>query len=123
MTRDDARLWTDRSCLQDVQYGTDANLTARQSIYAWQHPRLDLPALVLGLGALRGDETVVDVGCGNGAYLAELAHRGHAGPVLGLDLSAGMLSAARSRAPEASLAAGDAAALPLRDDASGLTLA
>jgi hypothetical protein len=42
MTRDDARLWTDRSCLQDVQYGTDANLAARQSIYAWQHPRLDL---------------------------------------------------------------------------------
>jgi hypothetical protein len=42
MTRDDARLWTDRSCLQDVQYRTDANLAARQSIYAYQHPRLDL---------------------------------------------------------------------------------
>ena len=123
MTRDDARLWTGRSCLQGVQYRTDANLAARQSIYAYQHPRLDLPPLVLGLAALRGGETVADVGCGNGAYLAELARRRHAGPVLGIDLSAGMLHAARGRAPRASLAAGDAAALPLRDGASGLTLA
>jgi SAM-dependent methyltransferase len=123
MTRDDARLWSDRSHLQDVQYRTDANLAARQSVYAYQQPRLDLPALVLGLAALRGGETVADVGCGNGAYLAELARRGHAGPVLGVDLSAGMLRAARTRAPGASLAAGDAAALPLRDDASSLTLA
>jgi SAM-dependent methyltransferase len=36
-----------------------------------------------------------DVGCGNGAYLAELVHRGHAGLVIGLDLSAGMLCAGR----------------------------
>jgi SAM-dependent methyltransferase len=123
MTGDDARLWTDRSCLQDVQYRTDANLAARQSIYACQYPPLDLPPRVLGLAALHGDETVTDVGCGNGAYLAELARLGHAGPVLGVDLSAGMLRAARTRAPRAGLAAGDAAALPLRDDASGLTLA
>jgi SAM-dependent methyltransferase len=123
MTRDNARLWTDRSCLQDVQYRTDANLAARQSIYACQRPRLDLPSRVLGLAALRGDETVADVGCGNGAYLAELARRRHAGPVLGVDLSAGMLQAARGRAPGASLVAGDAAALPLRDNASGVTLA
>jgi len=123
MTRDEVRLWTGRSCLQDVQYRTDANLAARQSIYACQRPRLDLPSRVLGLAALRGDETVADVGCGNGAYLAELARRRHAGPVLGVDLSAGMLQAARGRAPGASLVAGDAAALPLRDNASGLTLA
>jgi hypothetical protein len=31
-----------------------------------------------------------DVGRGNGVYLAGLARRGHAGPVLGMDLSAGM---------------------------------
>jgi SAM-dependent methyltransferase len=117
------RLWTDRSCLRDVQYRTDGNLAARQSIYAYQHPRLDLPALVFGQVALAGDETVSDIGCGNGAYLAELARRGHAGPVLGVDLSVGMLHAARSRAPAAVLVAGDAAALPLRDEASGLTLA
>jgi SAM-dependent methyltransferase len=123
MTRDDARLFTDRSWLRNVQYRSDTNLAARQSIYAYQRPRLDLPALVLGLAGLRGGETVADVGCGNGAYLAELARRGHTGPVLGLDLSAGMLRAARGRVPGARLAVADAAALPLRDDAADLTLA
>jgi SAM-dependent methyltransferase len=123
MTCDDDRLWTDRSRLRDVQYRTDANLAARQSLYRWQRPRLELPPLVLDLAGLRGGETVADVGCGNGMYLAELARRGHAGPVLGIDLSAGMLHAARSRAPAAGLAVGDADALPLRDDASDLTLA
>ena len=123
MTADDALLWTDRARLRDVQYRTDANLAARQSIYAFQRPPLDLPARVLELAALGGDETVVDVGCGNGAYLDALARRGHAGPVLGVDLSAGMLRAASSRAPQARLAAGDAAALPVRDQAGDLTLA
>jgi SAM-dependent methyltransferase len=123
MNGDRPRQWTDRSCLQQVQYRTDANLAARQSLYAYQHPRIDLPAAVLGLSALRGHEIVADVGCGNGAYLAELTRRGHTGPVLGVDLSAGMLAAARRRAPAAALTAGDAAALPLRDRAVSLTLA
>jgi SAM-dependent methyltransferase len=122
VTGDDP-LWTRRSCLQDVQYRTDANLAARQSIYAYQRPQIHLPSRVLGLAALRGDETVADVGCGNGAYLAELARRDHAGPVLGMDLSVGMLQAARAGAPGAGLACADATALPVRDDASGLTLA
>jgi SAM-dependent methyltransferase len=123
MNGDAARQWTDRSCLQQGQYRTDANLAARQSIYAHQHPRIDLPAAVLDLAALRGDESVADVGCGNGAYLAELSRRHHAGPVVGIDLSTGMLHAARRRAPAAALAAGDAAALPVRDQAASLTLA
>ena len=94
MNGDSAGLWTDRSCPQDVQYRTDANLAARQSIYACQQPRQDLPRLALELTALRGSETVADIGCGNGACLAELARRGHTGPVAGVDLSAGMLRAA-----------------------------
>jgi SAM-dependent methyltransferase len=123
MSGDGAKMWTDRSCLQHVQYRTDANLAARRSLYAYQHPQIDLPAAVLELAALREDETVADIGCGNGAYLAELARRGHKGRVLGVDLSTGMLHAAHHQAPAAALAAGDAAALPLRDHAAGLTLA
>jgi SAM-dependent methyltransferase len=123
MGRPDIRLWADRSWLREVQYRTDANLAARQSIYAYQHPRVNLPARALELATLTGAEAVADIGCGNGMYLAELARRGHAGPVVGVDLSAGMLHAARGRASRATLIAGDAAALPLRDDASDLTLA
>lgn len=118
-----SRQWTDRSRLNE-QYRTDANLAARQSIYEFrQPPRADLQAAVLSLAGLRGGETIADIGCGNGTYLAALAARGHTGPVLGADLSAGMLSAARRRAPGAALAVADAAALPVRDGACDVALA
>lgn len=86
----------DRQFLRTVQYRTSANLAARQSIYQFQRPRVDLRAVVLDLARPAGSETVADIGCGNGLYLAELARRGHAGRTLGVDLSAGMLQAARA---------------------------
>jgi ubiquinone/menaquinone biosynthesis C-methylase UbiE len=129
--------WNNAAFLRDVQYRTDANLAARQSIYAYQQPRFDLPARVIDLAAPAPGATVADVGCGNGAYLAELARRGFAGRVLGLDLSPGMLAAARDRlsavgGPARSpvdglgavtLIAADATALPLPDGVADLTLA
>jgi ubiquinone/menaquinone biosynthesis C-methylase UbiE len=120
--------WNNPGFLRDVQYRTDANLAARQSIYAYQHPRIDLQARVIDLAAPAPGETVADVGCGNGAYLAELARRGFAGRVLGLDMSPGMLAAARERLTSVgggavALITADATALPLPDGAADLTLA
>lgn len=121
--------WADRSFLRDVQYRTDANLAARQSIYAYQQPPVDLAGRVLDLILPSGDAGVVaDIGCGNGVYLAELARRRHHGYLIGADLSPGMLRAVRRRTGEAGLGApalltADAAALPLRDESSDLTLA
>jgi SAM-dependent methyltransferase len=114
---------TDKSYLTAVQYQTDANLAARQSIYAFQQPKIDLVASVLGLAGLAGSETVADVGCGNGIYLAGLARRGHTGRLVGVDLSPGMLAVTRAAVPGASLVVGDAAALPLADGAADATLA
>ncbi len=114
---------TDRDYLRTRQYRTDANLAARQSIYRFQRPRVDLPAAVLGLAGLTGMEAIADVGCGNGVYLAALARRGHAGAAIGVDLSPGMLRAARAAAGQARLVVGDAAALPIRDGAADVTLA
>jgi SAM-dependent methyltransferase len=118
--------WADRSFLRDVQYRTDANLAARQSMYSYQHPHIDLQGRVIDLAAPAAGETVCDVGCGNGTYLAELARRGFAGRVLGLDMSLGMLAAARDRlgtVAAVGLLAADATALPLPDGAVDLTLA
>jgi SAM-dependent methyltransferase len=123
MPADDAILLTDRDYLRQHQYRTDAHLAARQSIYQFERPPIDLPAAVLGLAGLTGAEPVADIGCGNGVYLAELARRGHHGRMLGVDLSAGMLRAARARAATAGLLAGDAAALPLADHVADVTLA
>lgn len=117
--------WDDRAYLRGTQYKTDANLAARQSIYAYQQPRLNLAARVVDLAAPAPSDTIADVGCGNGMYLAELAMRGLPCRVLGVDLSLGMLAAARQRlaAARVALACGDASALPLRDGAADLTLA
>ena len=143
--------WASRSFLRGSQYKTDGNLAARQSIYGYQHPRVDLAARVLDLAAPAPSATTVDVGCGNGMYLAELARRGCIGRVLGVDLSLGMLTAARQRlhgvpkagvpkadapkaddqsspaddgaAPAVALANADATALPLRDGVADLALA
>ena len=123
MSLDAHQILTDKAYLTAVQYRTGANLAARQSIYAFQQPKIDLVAAVLGLAGLAGTETVADIGCGNGIYLAGLARRGHAGRLLGVDLSPGMLAAARAVAPGAGLTLGDAAALPLADGAVDLTLA
>jgi demethylmenaquinone methyltransferase/2-methoxy-6-polyprenyl-1,4-benzoquinol methylase len=66
---------------------------------------------VASLGLPRGS-TVLDLACGTGDLCGELARQALA-PV-GVDLSFGMLAAARTSAP---LAQGDALRLPLRDGA------
>jgi ubiquinone/menaquinone biosynthesis C-methylase UbiE len=109
--------WDDRDFLRDTQYKTDANLAARQSIYAYQHPRINLAARVLDLAAPAPSDIIVDVGCGNGMYLAELSKRGCTGRVLGVDLSLGMLAAARDRLSGLGMAADAVATSP--DDAAG----
>jgi ubiquinone/menaquinone biosynthesis C-methylase UbiE len=94
------------------QYGDDRNLAARQSIYSFQRPHLDLHARSIDLARLTGDEAVLDVGCGNGRYLAELRTRGHRGFVCGADLSDGMLRTARLESGDGPLLVSDAQALP-----------
>lgn len=99
------------------QYSTDANLRARQRL--WQHlePPFDLFSWVIGLtGAGRGSQ-VLDVGCGNGAYLDRLRSLG--ATVTGCDLSAGMLSSARG--PR--LVQADAQWLPFADGVFDVVLA
>ena len=53
--------------------------------------------------ALRGDESVLDLGCGNGQFLLELSERGHRGPLLGVDFSLPLLREAGSRAGASSV--------------------
>ena len=83
-----------------VQYASDANLAARQAIYRFQSPRDPDRGRGRSISpSLRGDERVLDVGCGNGLYLGELAQRGASRAGVGMDLSVGMLAAARARSP------------------------
>jgi trans-aconitate 2-methyltransferase len=67
----------------------------------------------LGALVLRGDETVLDVGCGDGRVTAELAARLPAGHVLGVDPSTHMIAWAQSHVARANcdFVVGDARAL------------
>jgi SAM-dependent methyltransferase len=52
------------------------------------------------LGRLEGDESILDLGCGNGELARELAKRGHRGSYLGLDFSLPLLRDAKSQPRE-----------------------
>src|SRR5512141_1811563 len=49
------------------------------------------------LGMLTGDESILDLGCGNGELARELAKRGHRGPYLGVDFSLPLLREAETQ--------------------------
>jgi SAM-dependent methyltransferase len=54
------------------------------------------PGVLRILSNLRGDESILDLGCGNGRLAHELARRGHRGRYLGVDFSPPLLQVARS---------------------------
>lgn len=87
---DPTRLFTDRGYLAGSQYATGSNLAARQSIYAYAEPKVDLVTWALEQVEWSGDERTLDVGCGNGVYLRHLAQLGPR-MLVGADLSAGMV--------------------------------
>jgi ubiquinone/menaquinone biosynthesis C-methylase UbiE len=107
----------------EQQYGDDRNLKARQSIYAFQQPVLDIWGGSLERAGLRGTERILDIGCGNGMYLGALRVRGHRGPVIAGDMSEGMLRAARTVAGADPLLVTDVQALPFADNSFDVTLA
>ncbi|MEV4533570.1 class I SAM-dependent methyltransferase [Asanoa sp. NPDC049518] len=104
-----------------ANYANDENLRTRQGIWAYGS-KGPLVGRVLDLVDLAAGATVIDVGCGNGRYLATLRERGHRGPLVGLDLSPGMAATARS-ASGAATAVADAQTVPIRTGAAQVTLA
>jgi SAM-dependent methyltransferase len=99
------------------QYADDRNLRARQRFWQHQEPYFDIVGWVLDLAGVTPGMTVLDAGCGNGAYLRAMAARRVR--AAGCDLSAGMLRSAGHRA----LLRADVAALPTRDGAFSAVLA
>ncbi len=79
--------------------------------------KMQLPAILNLLGDLRG-KSLIDIGCGPGAYSVEFAKRG--ADVLGVDISRKMLDKARNNAKmtniKFTLQKADAHSLPYTDD-------
>ena len=99
-----------------TQYETDANLAARQRLWTLS-PREGSFDAFAWLASMVEGERVVEIGCGNGRYLERIDG------CIGLDLSPGMLAAARGRVPGRPLVQGDAQALPFPDASFDTVLA
>src|SRR5688500_17779028 len=80
------------------------------------NPMFAMAMPVLDRLPLRGDELVLDVGCGSGLVTAKLAERVPAGRVVAIDMSVNMLATARDHlgplAPGVGYVLADAASLP-----------
>jgi SAM-dependent methyltransferase len=104
--------FSDRRTLQEQAYADDAKLSARQAIYEFiERPWPSSAGRVLGAIELRGDELVVDCGCGNGNDLRDLIRAGFGDSLIGVDLSLGMLRT--TAALGVPVVNADVAALPL----------
>jgi SAM-dependent methyltransferase len=70
--------------------------------------------LAVKRAGLRPGQTVLDAGCGSGAFLRVAAD--HGAVVSGIDASEALLAIARERVPDADLSLGDLQRLPYPDD-------
>lgn len=98
---------TSRAKLAGSAYKDDTHLAARQSLYAWQEPSYDLPGIVLH-NLPDGAGRILDVGCGNGKFLARIRRERPDLSAVGLDISAGILAPVHPP-----VLAADAVALPV----------
>lgn len=97
------------------RYSWDAHDYARHS----GQQQIWARELIARLG-LRGDESILDIGCGDGKVTAEIAARAADGAVVGVDNAVAMIALARQRYPQSSHAnlrfgLADARCLPFCD--------
>ncbi len=118
---------TNREHLTTQVYGTEDALAVRIRTHElYTRPEMDFTAWVLDHVPWRGDEVVLDIGCGAGAYIEPvLARLTAGGRLLSGDLSMGMLRdvAAKPLPAGVSLLCADAMHLPLPDGCCDLVLA
>jgi SAM-dependent methyltransferase len=102
-----------------AQYDDDTNLAARQALFDWLAAATPLPPPLSDMASLAG-QRVLDIGCGNGRFLAQAALAG--ARAFGADFSLGMAGAARETAGAPVLQC-DAHSLPFADESIDTVLA
>jgi SAM-dependent methyltransferase len=98
---------------QRDNYASATNLARRQALFHFPDPERSAGTPLLERLRWTGTERVLDAGCGNGVWTRMLSESHGVGPVVGLDLSLGMLADTRAALGHSQpLAAGDVGRLP-----------
>ncbi len=108
------------------QYANDKNLKIRQDIHSrYSVPSIQFTDWIINRVEWRGDERVLDVGCGAGSYYDRLRVLQPNTRYVGVDVEAGMLDnhAARHAPDGMSVAAADAQHLPFTDGSFDVVMA
>ena len=118
---------TDQEHLTSQAYATEDHLSIRIETHKlYTQPQQDFTAWILDLIPWRGNETVVDIGCGAGLYISPVNERlTTGGRMISVDLSFGMLSdvAEKDFASDTNLLNSEISQLPLPDDSCDVILA
>jgi SAM-dependent methyltransferase len=118
---DDATARSD-AAMKD-HYATSAALNARRNILNYAVAPATPQPNVVDLLEWPANATVLDIGCGNGAWTSIAADRTARGHVIGLDFSPGMLDELRARVPTVWCVQGDANTLPFATGSVDVLLA
>ena len=89
----------DKENLQSNAYIDSNNLSKRVALYEYTVPRYSVTEEVVRTLKIEGSESILDVGCGDGKLLINLRiGAGHKGPLVGLDISEGIVNEAAKNA-------------------------
>jgi len=114
---------TDRGVLRDKAYATPDKLGDRAAIYAYRQSTEDLRTWAVSRVDWPRDGLVLDLGCGPGVHAARLRSLRPDLLLVGVDLSVGMLAAARAADAGIRPVVVDATVLPFATGAFGGVMA
>jgi SAM-dependent methyltransferase len=98
-----------------AQYQSETNLRTRIETHQRYSTGVPLETLVDDVLHLKTTEALLDVGTGPGDFPGRLRLQGHAGRLVGLDASSGMVTRAKAKHAGVEFLQGDAMALPFPD--------
>lgn len=102
--------------LKSLQYQHADKLNARWNLYDFCNPPIDIHAHALAALELKGHETVLDLGCTDGAVLNKLRENfSHKGSLIGVDINETIFAEAKKKYADMKFLVGTANALPLPD--------
>lgn len=102
--------------LKFSQYKEANKLNARWDLYNYCKPPIDIHLHALQALNLAGNETVLDLGCTDGAVLRKLREKlSHTGECIGLDINKTIFAEAQKKYPDIQFIEGTANNMPLPD--------